>query len=254
MKPTDLEILFEDDNVIVVFKPAGLATQTKKVGEKDLVSLLKNYLKGSYVGVIHRLDQPVSGLLVFAKNQKAAAELSKQVSQKGETGFTKKYEAIVLVNESTELDPDKTTGTKAVTIGSKIVLENYITKTKEGTAKIVADSEKVKYLDAKKALLEYEVESICEYEGVKLAKLDVDLKTGRFHQIRAQLSNAGMPIIGDLKYGSEASCELSKKMGLRQVLLCAKDLSFEHPASREKLEFTAKPFHDIMKKIPEKLR
>ena len=88
-----LEILFEDKDIIVCYKPAGIPTQTSKLGEQDMVSMLKNYFKGGYVAVIHRLDQPVEGVLVFAKSPVAAKELNKGLQG---AGFGKHYQAVLL--------------------------------------------------------------------------------------------------------------------------------------------------------------
>ncbi|MCR4618230.1 MAG: RluA family pseudouridine synthase [Lachnospiraceae bacterium] len=227
-----MEILYEDKDIIVINKPAGIATQTKKVGEKDIVSDLKKYFKGAYVGVVHRLDQPVSGLLVFAKNKQSASALSREVASKGDAGFSKNYTAICL--------PDGDYVKKAT-------LENRLVKLKEGLARIVKPDEEKDYPDAKSAVLSYEVSG--EYKSVtgdKLLCVKVSLMTGRFHQIRVQLAGADLPIVGDLKYGSEKSKEAAAKLGIKRVLLCADRLSFKHPVSGKNLEFTCDAFRDII--------
>lgn len=251
-----MDILYEDSDIIVVKKKAGLATQTKKIGEKDLVSELKNYLKGGYVGVIHRLDQPVEGLLVFAKNKKSAAVLSANVSDKDDAGFSKIYTAIVLATGEYK---------------ESASLEDYIYKTKEGAAKILKPGEEKAFPEAKKARLDYKVEGKFELKekanlkekdagekaegkakdeadnSSEILKIRVTLHTGRFHQIRAQLSSAGLPIIGDRKYGTDNAVSLAADLGSRFPLLCASTLSFNHPVSGKKLEFTCDAFHDIIK-------
>lgn len=197
------EIIFEDKDILVVYKPAGIATQTSKVGERDVVSELKNHLKGGYVGVIHRLDQPVEGLLVFAKNQATAAALSRQVRAKAsdgdEAGFCKDYLAVVLGK------PEKACGR----------LENMMVKTADRTAEIIDGAE------GKKAVLNYETLETISKEDYTLSLLRVRLETGRFHQIRAQLAHIGCPIIGDKKYGSEASIKCAEALRIRNVSLCA---------------------------------
>lgn len=223
-----LDIKYEDNDILVIVKPAGLATQTKKVGEKDLVSLLKKHLKGGYVGVIHRLDQPVEGLLVFAKNPAAAAILSKQIQQKGEGAFLKDYVARVFVGK------DKKSSCK-----SESKLTNYIIKTKENVAKIIEDAELDINPDAKKASLTYEIIGVDDesVEDAWIVELLVHLETGRFHQIRAQLSHAGMPILGDRKYGSTESIKITEELGIKYVALCAKHLSFNHPKTGKVCDF-----------------
>ena len=226
-----MDILFEDNDLIVIYKPAGIATQTKKVGEKDIVSELKKHLKGGYVGVVHRLDQPVCGLLVFAKNKNAAADLSKQVVSKGEAGFQKDYTAICY-SECKNTESAR--------------LEDFILKQKEGVAKILSSDEAANDPEAKKAILSYEIKEDVNIAGTACKKLEVKLETGRFHQIRAQLSSHGMPIVGDLKYGSEKSKEIAAKAGIRQVLLCADRLSFKHPVTGKELQFTVDPFEGLL--------
>lgn len=202
------EIVFENKDILVVYKPAGIATQTSKIGEKDVVSELKNYLKGGFVGVVHRLDQPVEGLLVFAKNSATAANLSKQVQAKASDGdeaaFCKDYLAVVMG------EPDKSSGR----------LENMMIKTADRTAQIV-DGE-----DDKRAILKYEkIDTIVKGE-YKLSLLRIHLETGRFHQIRAQLAHIGCPIIGDKKYGNTESIACTNDLKIRYVALCADRLIF----------------------------
>lgn len=224
------KILYEDEQILIIHKPAGLATQTSKVGQQDVVSELKNYLarknRGNvpYLGVIHRLDQPVEGLLVFAKEKRAAAALTKQL---GAGTLNKRYYALICgkVNEKSG------------------ELVDYLYKDKDGKAQVahgpvenaknarVADSSSG---DAKKAVLQYEITK--EYaQGYFLADIHID--TGRFHQIRAQMSHAGMPLLGDSKYGSDESMELSRVLGVRNVALCAYYLEIHHPIMGKKLEF-----------------
>lgn len=224
------EIIFEDKDILVVYKPAGIATQTSKVGERDVVSELKNYLKGGFVGVIHRLDQPVEGLLVFAKNPKAAAALSGQIKAKSaesdESTLCKDYLAVVLGEPAKAQDR----------------LENMMIKTPERMAQIVeADSDD----KAKKAILNYEKLETIEKNGYMLSLLRVHLETGRFHQIRAQLSHMGCPIVGDKKYGSAESIKCAEELRIRNVSLCADKLAFDKKVYEHKptgslfAEFTA---------------
>lgn len=231
------ETLFEDNEVMVVHKMAGLATQTAKVGQADLVSELKNHLarlsnhdnfagarekKAPYLGVIHRLDQPVEGLLVFAKTSKAAANLTKQLSGQESGTFHKQYLAVVC-------------GKPAVT---KAHLVDYLVKDSSGIAKVVSED----VSGAKKAVLQYCLIKTRETdEGQAYSIMDISIETGRFHQIRAQMAHAGMALLGDTKYGNETSANLSKELGVRSVALCANRLEFVHPVTGEKMKFSISP-------------
>ena len=218
-KNMNLQILFEDNDIIVCYKPAGVPTQTAKMGAQDMESLLKNHIyktqkekKPPYVAVIHRLDQPVEGLLVFAKTPSAAKELSKEV-QRG-AGFGKYYKAVLCGV------PKETTGK----------LENYLVKDgKTNTSRVCEPSEK----DAKKAILNYEVLKVQEEKCLVRVKLD----TGRHHQIRVQMSHMGCPIFGDTKYGTQG---VEKGMW-QQIALCAYRLEFVHPKTKKKMSFEVEP-------------
>lgn len=207
----NLDIIYEDNDIILVHKPVGVATQTKRLGQQDMESLLKNYRvkKGEppYIGVVHRLDQPVEGIMVFAKNQNAAASLSKQVQQRV---IGKYYYAV------TERTPAEKKG----------VLEDYVLTDKKTNVTQVVN---VDVPNAKKAKLEYEV--VEEKESKTLIR--IMLHTGRQHQIRVQMVHMGCPLIGDSKYGNGA-----RKEGLA---LCSYRLEFEHPVKREKCEFEIYP-------------
>jgi len=223
------KILYEDAYLLVVHKPAGLATQTSKVGEADVVSELKNALSRKaaslgekksppYLGVIHRLDQPVEGLLVFAKDPKTAAGLTKQLS---EGTLNKQYYAVVC-------------GKPAAPEGK---LVDYLWKDASGKARVAekesADSPGVEVSQAKEAVLSYRlVREISPKEGLYL--MDIHIETGRFHQIRAQMSHAGLPLLGDKKYGTEASIALSVAKKMRNVALYAYRIEFVHPATGQK--------------------
>ena len=234
----NLEIIYEDNDIILCRKPAGVATQTKRLGQQDMESLLKNYRakKGEtpYIGVVHRLDQPVEGLMVFAKNQKAAAGLSKQIQGRM---IGKHYYAM------SASCPEKSEG----------VLENYLLTDKKTNYTSVVDAEKelsdkgithgksrlgedgdVKLGDVKKAVLEYKV--LSQNENGTL--FDILLHTGRQHQIRVQMAHMGCPLIGDEKYGSGAK---NLRGGKGQLALCSYRLEFVHPAIGKKMDFSIKP-------------
>lgn len=211
----NLHILYEDSEIIVCYKPAGIPTQTGKLGEKDMESLLKNYLKGGYVAVIHRLDQPVEGLLVFAKTPFAAKELNRGLQG---AGFGKYYKAVLWGM------PEK----------KEALLEDYLVKDgRTNTSRVCSASEK----DAKKAVLTYEVLAT-EKDGEKdVSLVKVKLETGRHHQIRVQMANAGCSIWGDAKYNTAAIHDRR----FRQMALCAYRLEFVHPKTKKKMEFEIEP-------------
>lgn len=221
------QIVYEDEAVLVIRKPAGLATESAGIGQKDVVSELKNYVakknpgKMPYLGVVHRLDQPVEGLLVFAKTKKAAENLTVQLGK----GMLKKEYLAVVCGKVTE-----NTGR----------LVDYLAKEKGmAVVKDAADTQAEKAADpqAKKAVLTYTKKA----ENGRFTLLAVQIETGRFHQIRAQLSHAGFPILGDEKYGSEESKELSREKKIRFTALCAASLSFRHPVTGKTMAFTQAP-------------
>ena len=226
------QILYEDNDIIVCYKPAGIAVQTAGIAQQDMVSELKNYLAGGsahnkqaggkepYVAVVHRLDQPVSGVLVFAKNKTAAASLSAQV-QDGRA--EKIYRAMVC-------------GTFEE--AKEGVLEDILYKdVKSNTSRVVQPGSKEAGL-GKKAKLAYKVLQELSLEGQSYSELEIKLYTGRHHQIRVQFSHAGHPILGDTKYGSEVSKALSAQIG-KGLKLCAYRLTLVHPKTGEKMTFTA---------------
>lgn len=229
------QIVYEDEAVLVIRKPAGLATESAGIGQKDVVSELKNYVakknpgKMPYLGIVHRLDQPVEGLLVFAKTKKAAENLTAQL----EKGMLKKeYLAVVCgkVPENTGRLVDYLAKEK----GMAVVKNAADAKTEKD---VDAQTEKAAGPQAKKAVLTYTKKA----ETEKFTLLAVQIETGRFHQIRAQLSHAGFPILGDEKYGSEESKELSREKKIRFTALCAASLSFRHPVTGKFMAFTQAP-------------
>ena len=219
-----LEILFEDKDIIVCYKPSGIPTQTSKLGEQDMVSILKNYFKGGYVAVIHRLDQPVEGILVFAKSPYAAKELNKGLQG---TGFGKHYKAVLWGKLQKEKDR----------------LEDYLVKDgRTNTSKIAGQNEH----DAKKAILHYEVVKNGQDDGKDISLVKIKLETGRHHQIRVQMANMGCPIWGDSKYNPLPV----QDRRFRQIALCAYRLEFVHPRSKEKMMFEIEPRGEGFTLIP----
>lgn len=213
-------IVYEDDQVIVIHKPAGLATQTARIGQPDVVSELKNYRKGGYVGVVHRLDQPVEGLLVFGKTPEATAKLSGALSG---DGLNKSYYAVVC----------------GVPVPSEKRLVDELIKTKDNRAQVVHDDKA-----AKKAILTYRVEQSLISDASKdiaISLVKVCIETGRFHQIRCQMAHAGHPLLGDFKYGNDRSAQTAKAFPVDSVALCAYEISFIHPTTGKKLSFRKNP-------------
>ncbi len=211
----NFKILHEDDHIIVCYKPAGIPTQTAKLGTPDMVSLLKNHLKGGYVAVIHRLDQPVEGVLVFAKTPAAAKELNKQLQS---DDFGKYYQAVLW----------------GIPKERQATLEDYLVKDgKTNTSRVGNANEK----DAKKAILSYEVTATGKDIDRDVSSVKIKLGTGRHHQIRVQMSNMGCPIWGDSKYNTM----MIQDRRFRQLALCAYRLEFVHPKTKKKMEFEVIP-------------
>lgn len=226
-----VEILYEDEDIIVCVKPYGMPVQSDKSRDTDLVSYLKNYLfeeedmeEEPYLAMIHRLDRPVGGVMVFAKNQKAAADLSDQIQ---DGTMTKFYQAVV----TGELPEDAG------------VMEDYLVKdSKTNTTKVVKKGTK----GAKKAELEYEVLDMFETDNGILSYILIELITGRHHQIRVQMASRGAGIYGDTKYNPLFS---KTKKKYQQIALYATRLEFEHPATREHMVFKAEPEGDAFEVI-----
>ncbi|MGI6008335.1 MAG: RluA family pseudouridine synthase [Ruminococcus sp.] len=206
-------IIFEDEKILVVHKPAGLAVQTRSFGQPDLESILKNYLKEKqrggrdtvpYLGVIHRLDQPVEGLLVFGKTREAAKDLSLQ-SAGGQ--MEKRYLAVVSGRVQSE---------------EEVFLSDYLVKDgKTHMARIAQPGEE----NAREARMSYRLLEQRSQEAL----VEIRLFTGRFHQIRVQMAHAGLPLTGDRKYNPEA--------GRGDLALCAYALVFRYPGSKKRMSF-----------------
>lgn len=219
------EIIFEDDHMLVCRKPAGLPVQTAKVSAEDMVSELKNYLpEGAYLGVIHRLDQPVEGLLVFAKSKKAARILNEQFR---DNSFLKTYYAVAFNQPLVE----------------EGLLEDYMIK--DGSMAKIVDA---KEPGAKKAVLRYRL------LGAKKGRVlyEIHLVTGRFHQIRAQMAHAGMPLLGDKKYASDGIKIYSEVHDIHNVALCACEIKCNHPISGKSLSFVIEPEGEVFRDFFEK--
>lgn len=210
-----LTVLYEDNQIVVVIKPQNVPTMPDESKDEDMLSMVKAYVKEKYnkegeafIGLVHRLDRPTGGIMVFARNSKSAKRLSEQFSTHE---VEKVYYAV----------------TKGVVKIKTQKLVNYLKKDeKENIVKVVPMSEK----GAKKAELVY---NVLEDNG-KESLLEVKILTGRSHQIRLQLANIGFPLVGDVKYGKEKG--VTSKLGL-----WAGKLAFNHPTTKERMVFMACP-------------
>ena len=253
-----LEILQEDNDIIVCRKPFGIPVQTAKTGQQDMISLLRNHRAGKRevpeIYVIHRLDQPVEGIMVFAKNQKAAASLSRQIQQKS---IDKYYYALAegkLMPQEGKLEnyllrDGKSNTSKVVTADTrgakKAILYYKVLQIKELSAKEpeIKESQvkepqvkepQVKEPQIKEALKVPSTKEP-EAEGELQSLIEVQLETGRHHQIRVQMAHAGFPLVGDKKYNS--GC----RTGYMPIGLCSIRLAFVHPSTGKRLEFSIEP-------------
>ena len=212
----NLKILFEDNHIIVVEKKPNIPSQADKTEDEDMLTIVKQYIKEKYnkpgnvyLGLVHRLDRPVGGVMIFAKTSKAAARLSEQVRSKV---FKKKYLAVV-------------DGKIEEQVGT---LENYLYKDERlNMSRVVSKDKK----NAKLTKLDYKVLKYNEIKNLSLLK--INLHTGRHHQIRVQLSNFGHSIFGDQKYGNRGQG--------KQIALWAYELTIEHPITKEKITFRDLP-------------
>ncbi|MBP5308944.1 MAG: RluA family pseudouridine synthase [Clostridia bacterium] len=219
MTANDLIILYEDNHIIVVLKPQNVPCCEDASGDYDLLSCVKDYIKTAYdkpgnvyAGLVHRLDRPTGGIMVYAKSSKAAARLSDELKA-GE--FEKRYFA-VLVGSPKE---------------KKATLTNYLKKNAVNNTVYVCGAT---VEGAKLAELDYRI--VEETEALSLA--DIRLHTGRSHQIRVQMSFIGTPVYGDMRYGGE-------KARKGNLALWAYTLAFDHPVTKERMVFKVQPPKDV---------
>lgn len=202
----ELEVLYEDNHVIVCYKPAGVLSQADSTNDIDMLTLIKDYLRKRYnkqgnifVGLVHRLDRMTSGVMVFAKTSKGAMRLSNDIAN---GNFFKEYLAVC---------------EGCIENFDEVTLIDYLEKDEKNNKSFISKN-------GKEAILSYRV--ITNKNSKSLVR--VKLKTGRHHQIRVQMSNIGHPLYGDIKYGSPHKDNLA---------LQAYKLSFYQPVSRELLTF-----------------
>lgn len=268
-------ILYEDKDIIVCHKMAGIAVQSARIGEKDLVSMLNNHLmeqadqRMEPVRVVHRLDQPVEGIVVFAKNKKAAASLSAQIT---DGSMKKVYQAVCCVTEAgghwipeaegmqkADAPPD---GDEKVATGRKVLwhsLTDYLVKdAKTNSSAVVTKDRK----GAKEARLSFRILSYREVQEQRMAGAgdvlgyalaEIHLATGRHHQIRVQMAHAGLPLFGDRKYNpdwelyakawmvNESADHAAHRLPAAELALCATELTFRHPKTGKPMHFQVKP-------------
>jgi 23S rRNA pseudouridine1911/1915/1917 synthase len=210
------EILYEDNHLLVVVKPENLPVQGDRSGDPDLMTLLKADLKRRYqkpgnvfVGMVHRLDRPAGGIMVFAKTSKAAARLSEAIRERQ---FKKIYFAVTRGNPEPE----------SATLTHYLRKDSLLNK-----VRIVSETDP----EAKKAVLDYRVIATVR----ELSLVEIALHTGRPHQIRVQMSAIGCPLFGDQKYGSNRS-----RPG-EQMALWALQIEFKHPTRPEVMRFKINP-------------
>mgnify|MGYP001176628508 FL=1 len=203
-----LRVLYEDNHVIVVVKEKNVLSQADNTHDIDMLTIIKKYLKEKYnkpgnvyLGLVHRLDRPVSGIMVFAKTSKAASRQSDQVRKKE---IKKTYMAVV----------------KGIIKKNEDTFVDYLLKLDNGNT-IVTTKEK-----GKESVLTYKVLKR-NYEKNETL-VSIDLKTGRHHQIRVQFASRGYPLCGDQRYG---------KSDKTQIALCAYKLEFIHPTTKQLMKF-----------------
>lgn len=219
-----MKVIYEDNHIIVVIKEPNIPSQSDKTGDIDMLTLVKNYVKEkynkpgeAYIGLVHRLDRPVGGIMVFARTSKAASRLSEQIRNKT---LKKRYLAVVdgQFNEK------------------EGALADYLYKDERNNISKVVEATKK---NAKRAELDYEVLNYDDKRDLSLVK--IDLHTGRHHQIRVQMAHAGHSLFGDQKYGVRGKG--------KQIRLWAYEIEFEHPITKEVLKFTDYPDWSMVAKL-----
>lgn len=210
-----INVIYEDNHLILVEKPPNILSQSDITGDIDMVSLVKDYLKEKYqkpgnvyLGLLHRLDRPVGGLMLFAKTSKAASRMTEQIKKHS---VKKTYLAVV----------------RGKVFPKSCVFKDYLKKMSNGNT-IVCDENEGKYAELSYTVLDYQ-----KQKDVSLVR--IELKTGRHHQIRVQFSSRGYPLCGDQRYGIQDKT---------QIALYAYQLEFIHPVTKEVKRFKIFPKGD----------
>ncbi len=264
-------ILYEDNDIIVCHKPAGVPVQSASIRTKDMVSILRTHLQegcgqesvrsgkdAQDVYVVHRLDQPVEGVMVFAKTKRAAADLSRQAAG---NGMKKRYHAVVELTEESAGIGVPGAHAEALEEQPWYTLVDYLVKDGRSNRSFVSEAGKK---DAKRAELRYRI--LKKGKKSALALVEVELKTGRHHQIRVQMAHAGMPLYGDRKYnpGNTGKAAPSTNTDTREanhsrrdavkeeppaqsLALCAVSLTFRHPQTHKEMTFSVEPKAEIFR-------
>ncbi len=208
----DLKILYEDNHIIVAVKPCNILSQSDSTKDQDMLTVLKKYIKEKYnkpgnvyLGLVHRLDRPVGGIMIFARSSKAASRLSEMIKKHD---FTKKYLAIV----------------NGVMDKKEGEFKDYLLKQENGNT-IVTTKE-----NGKLAILKYKV--IDESKCNNLTLVEIELLTGRHHQIRVQFASRGHSLYGDQRYGKQDN---------KQIALWEYEIEFMHPVKKELMKFSCLP-------------
>ncbi len=224
-KDKSMQVVYEDNHIIIVNKESGEIVQGDKTGDRPLSEIVKDYIKEKYqkpgavfLGVVHRLDRPVSGLVVFARTSKALTRLNKMFAEKD--NIKKTYWAIVEREKGIVKSEKFATATPADLQNSGYLLENWLVRNEQQNKSYAYDHEVPR---SKKAQLHYRVLT----QGNNYDLVEVELLTGRHHQIRCQLSAIGRPIKGDLKYGARRSNPDGS------ISLQSHRIEFVHPVSKE---------------------
>ncbi len=254
----EIKFLYEDDDILVCHKPAGMATEGARPGQMDVISAARNFIahrnrenkKGRqrdlppYIASVNRLDKPVEGVLVLAKNKKAASSLADQIKKRE----VKKYYYALCYGIP---------GTGRETISDYIIRREDTKKafivTKEEAESFAEDSitltdgSRVRLIGGppRKADLTYEIVR----ETEKTALLSIHLGSGRFHQIRAQMAFRGFPIVGDRDYGSNESLEYAESLQVKNICLAAYRYEIVHPVTGRSMSFQIKPENSAIRQL-----
>ena len=226
-----VDVLYEDNHIIVVIKPQNIPSQSDESGDLDMLTMIKQYIKekynkpgNAYVGLVHRLDRPTGGIMVFAKTSKSAKRLCEQIKTKD---FQKKYLCVVCGSPKLK----------------NSTLIDYLKKDeKTNIVKIVPQTE----VGAKKAELDYELIDCIETKEGVLTWVLVILHTGRHHQIRVQFASRGLGLYGDTKYNPKFQ---KTKKKYTEIGLYSTRLSFNHPVTGERMTFKTEPSGEAFEKM-----